>query len=155
MITVDGKHLQTVTETGIYGFFGDYRFLSNFHETRLIVDGIVFNSSESAYMAQKTTDPEIRKYIAALTGPEAKKFAKTIFLREDWDYYRVLAMDKVVLQKFLQNPGLADMLIKTGDKYLEETNYWNDKFWGVCKGEGLNMLGHVLMHVRQLATSNN
>jgi predicted NAD-dependent protein-ADP-ribosyltransferase YbiA (DUF1768 family) len=27
-------------------------------------------------------------------------------------------------------------------------NYWNDKFWGICKGVGENHLGKILMQIR-------
>jgi predicted NAD-dependent protein-ADP-ribosyltransferase YbiA (DUF1768 family) len=29
-----------------------------------------------------------------------------------------------------------------------EGNTWNDRFWGVCRGSGLNHLGRILMEVR-------
>ena len=40
-------------------------------------------------------------------------------------------------------------LIQTGDAYLEETNSWNDTYWGVCDGKGENILGHMLMKLRK------
>ena len=37
-----------------------------------------------------------------------------------------------------------------GDKHkaYEETNHWNDTYWGVCNGVGQNMLGRMLMFIR-------
>jgi predicted NAD-dependent protein-ADP-ribosyltransferase YbiA (DUF1768 family) len=52
------------------------------------------------------------------------------------------------LDKFSRNYQLGDLLIETGDKYLEETNHWKDKIWGVCDGVGKNWLGKILMDVR-------
>ena len=43
---------------------------------------------------------------------------------------------------------LAQKLIETGNAKLVEGNCWGDKFWGVCKGEGKNNLGLILMKVR-------
>ena len=40
------------------------------------------------------------------------------------------------------------MLIATGDAQLMHTNSWNDKFWGICRGEGENRLGMMLMSIR-------
>ena len=40
------------------------------------------------------------------------------------------------------------MLQETRDFYLEETNWWNDTFWGVCNRKGKNILGHLLMKIR-------
>ena len=44
--------------------------------------------------------------------------------------------------------GRLARLLETGDVYLEETNTWGDVFWGVCNGKGENMLGQVLMLIR-------
>lgn len=55
----------------------------------------------------------------------------------------------VVKSKFEQNSDLKDKLIATGDEYLEEGNTWNDTYWGVCRGKGKNILGKILMRVRE------
>lgn len=144
-----------VTPFGIYGFFGDYRFLSNFQTAPLRLegswaDGLVYPTSEHAYMALKTEDLAVRHQISQLeTGAAAKRFGRTIVLREGWDgALRLEAMLAVLRAKFRQNPELATKLLATGLLYLEETNDWNDVFWGVCRGRGLNMLGKMLMQVR-------
>lgn len=38
--------------------------------------------------------------------------------------------------------------LKTIKEDIEQTNYWYDRFWGVCKGEGKNILGKMLMNIR-------
>lgn len=40
-------------------------------------------------------------------------------------------------------------LLETGDAMLIEGNTWGDTFWGVCNGQGLNVLGNLLMEIRQ------
>ena len=55
---------------------------------------------------------------------------------------------KFALRCKFQVPELREKLLATGDEELIEGNWWNDKFWGVCKGEGCNMLGLILMEVR-------
>ena len=35
-------------------------------------------------------------------------------------------MRDVVWANFLQNPELGENLLATGDRYLEETNWWGD-----------------------------
>jgi predicted NAD-dependent protein-ADP-ribosyltransferase YbiA (DUF1768 family) len=57
-------------------------------------------------------------------------------------------MYSIVLDKFTRNSKLGDLLIETGDRYLEETNHWGDKIWGVCDSVGTNWLGKILMDVR-------
>ena len=57
-------------------------------------------------------------------------------------------MSSIVFEKFYRNKELRKKLLETGDRYLEETNWWGDDFWGVCNGEGRNELGKILMKVR-------
>lgn len=138
-----------VTDDAIHGFFMEHRCLSNFHEAPLTIDGITYPSSEHAYMAQKSLNRDVQLEISMIVGSnKAKKFGQNIVLRPDWEYYRVAAMLQVLFRKF-EDHDLAMVLLNTGDKYLEETNWWNDKFWGVCNGKGLNMLGKCLMIVRE------
>lgn len=149
IINPDGSRQPTVTADGIYGFFGEYRFLSNFHECNISYDGVTYKSSEALYMALKTTDSNLRQHIASLNPSAAKKFGRTIQLRPHWDDVKSIAMTVAVSNKFYQNTALAAALLETGDKYLEETNNWGDTYWGVCDGKGINMLGKVLMYIRE------
>jgi len=57
-------------------------------------------------------------------------------------------MFEVVLAKFGCSEILADALLSTGDEKLIEGNTWNDRYWGVCDGKGLNKLGGILERVR-------
>lgn len=140
----------TKTLFGIYGFFGEYRFLSNFEPARIVLsDGLIYPTSEHAYMAQKTLDMALREEIANQATPgRAKKMGAAVPLREDWAEYRLLAMLEVIRAKFNQNPALRAKLLATKMLYLEETNNWDDRFWGVVDGVGLNLLGKTLMQVR-------
>lgn len=147
MQIIRGERVSTVTESAIRGFYGPYAFLSNFHPCTVCIEGISFPSSEHAYMALKTLDREQRLVLAALSSPgKAKKFGRALKLRPDWDSFRLMAMLQVLMEKF-KDPVLAKLLLATGDRYLEETNNWGDRFWGV-DGEGANFLGKLLMLVR-------
>lgn len=145
-----GQRHSTVTEFGIYGFFGQgYRFLSNFAAAPLELDGIRYPTSEHAYMAEKVIDREERLRLAALPTPgAARRAGQLVVMRSDWDIYKPHAMLRVVRAKFRQNPDLAQRLLDTGTRYLSEDNSWGDRYWGVVQGEGLNMLGKTLMQVR-------
>jgi ribA/ribD-fused uncharacterized protein len=130
-------------------FIGEYSFLSNFYDSSIIIDGKLFKTVEHAYQAHKTLDSEdFEKIRKSKTPSEAKKIGRTVSLREDWDSVKVSLM-KVFLQKKFENPFLADLLVSTQDALLIEENFWNDKFWGVCRGSGKNMLGKLLMEVRE------
>lgn len=136
---------------GIHGFFGEYRFLSNFHLAPIVYNGILYPSNEHAYQAQKTLDIGVRKKIAELSEPrQAKRAGRDINLRPYWEEVKVRVMVDITVLKFFGYEELADRLRATGDCYLEETNTWGDRFWGVCEGTGENMLGIILMGVREL-----
>jgi predicted NAD-dependent protein-ADP-ribosyltransferase YbiA (DUF1768 family) len=79
----------------------------------------------------------------------AKKFGTQIPIREDWDDVKVDIMKEIVESKFNENPDLKEKLLATGGLYIEETNWWNDTFWGVCNGVGKNRLGNILMELRE------
>ena len=49
---------------------------------------------------------------------------------------------------------LALRLVETGTEELVEGNDWGDTYWGVCKGTGKNMLGKILMEVREELKKN-
>ena len=58
-------------------------------------------------------------------------------------------MKEIIRRKFSQHPDLADKLVATGQKELQEGNNWGDTFWGISNGKGQNNLGIILMEVRE------
>jgi len=136
-------------EHNIKGFFDNYRFLSNFEPCDVLFDGIIYPSSENAYQAAKSLDIEVRKKFVDISSTDSKKLGKIVEIRPDWNNIKLDIMYSIVFDKFTRNSKLGDQLIETSDKYLEETNYWKDTFWGVCNGVGKNWLGRILMDVRE------
>ena len=132
----------------IKGFFGQYRWLSNFHIAEVVYEGLDFPSSENAYQACKSLDPEIRKKFQSITPSEAKKLGRKIPMREDWEGVKLKVMSDVCEWKFTKHSDLREALLETGDKYIEETNHWKDTFYGVCNDIGQNHLGKILMEIR-------
>jgi ribA/ribD-fused uncharacterized protein len=135
-----------------HAFRGEYAFLSNMHPCQVDFLGRSYPSSENAYQAQKTLNEELRHYFTLISPTQAKKKAKDpsfLVIRDEWDKIRRLAMLEVVSAKFNQNPELKAKLLATGDMELVEYNYWNDRYFGVCRGEGENWLGRILMYVRK------
>ncbi len=128
-------------------FDGEYAFLSNFYETPIFYKDLLYQNSEAAFQAQKC--PRRAHEFCVLPPGKAKKLGRKVELRIDWDLVKNAVMHDVVKAKFTQNPDLRKKLIDTGYEELVEGNYWNDKYWGVCNGEGLNMLGKILMVVRE------
>lgn len=136
-------------ELKIEFFESKFRFLSNFFICEVPYDQFLFNSSESAYQAQKTQDIVIQKSFIPLSPLEAKRKGKQILLRHDWENVKERFMFDIVLNKFSFNPNLQKKLLETGSLILEEGNTWRDAYWGIYNGYGLNRLGIILMQVRK------
>lgn len=137
-------------EENIKGFFGPYRFLSNFEfcPNGVEFEGLMYMSSEAAYQSAKIANIQDRKRFTTLSALDSKREGRKLDIREDWTDVKDDVMYRVLVSKFTRNGGLKNILLDTGDKYLEETNYWNDQYWGVCEGVGENKLGQTLMKVR-------
>jgi ribA/ribD-fused uncharacterized protein len=140
----------------ILGFKDRYVFLSNFFVRDLEMHGLIFKSSEHAFMWHKSEDEEYRHAIlTARTPRDAKRLGnndrlvKLNLLRSDWrdDAVRVKVMYEVLKAKY-RDKELWTWLQSTEARYLEETNWWNDIFWGRCNGIGANHLGRLSMCVR-------
>lgn len=129
-------------------FIGEYRWLSNFWLTPIILDDVTYPSVENAYQAAKTMDVDARTPFSVCTPKEAKSLGRLVLMRSDWPNVKLTIMEELVRQKFNTDP-LRAALIATGNAELIEGNHWNDTFWGVCRGVGYNHLGRILMRVRQ------
>lgn len=137
-------------------FDGNYAFLSNFFPAEVELDGKIYPSVEHAYQAAKTFDPEIREKVRTLNTPnKAKQAGKSMKLRPDWENVKLGIMENLVRQKFTKHITMKANLLATGDDELVEGNWWGDRFWGVCKGSGLNHLGRILMRVREELRNGN
>lgn len=134
---------------GLYGFMGLSRYLSNFfiEPDGSHVEG-EFQRAKAAISSQRewfhTSWPD-----GPLKPPaHCKAIGRKVTLRPDWEDVKVGIMTFYVTKKFKDHAALAQRLMSTGTLYLEETNTWGDKFWGVCDGKGQNILGEILMGVR-------
>lgn len=138
-------------------FQNEYRFLSNFYPCEIKYGDIVFPTLEHAYVAAKTKDIDIRKEISqfsSCTAGRAKRFGRTLQMRNNWDFIKIEIMRKLLKRKF-SNPNLTRLLLNTGNKILIEGNFWHDNFWGECYCPKCkyrrkeNRLGKLLMKVRR------
>lgn len=129
----------------IDSFSGEHAILSNFHSAIVELDGIYFPSVEHAYQAAKTLDTDVRRKIAKMSAGQAKRAGRSVKLRPNWEEIKVNVMWDLLVQKFQFNNGFGFWLLGTGDAELIEGNHWGDTYWGVCRGEGQNMLGILLM----------
>lgn len=130
-------------------FKDNYFFLSTFYvcPINLNINGkdCSFTNVEAAYQAQKV--PEIADKFSQVKGLEAKRMeGKLKISRNDWDSYHLFAMANALHAKF--NNKMLLLLLKQIKDPIIHDNYWEDQYWGVYKGSGKNILGKLLMNIR-------
>lgn len=128
--------------------FGEF---SNFAPFPITLDGTRWPTTEHYFQAQKFDNPEYREKIRSENSPmQAARLGRDRKqkLRRDWESVKVGIMRAAVLAKFTQHAELRDLLLSTGNaKIVEHTE--NDDYWGDGgDGTGKNMLGRILMDVR-------
>lgn len=138
----------------IKSFDGAYRFLSNFWPAEVRFNRETYPTTEHAYQAAKTLDPEEQTQIREAPTPgKAKRYGRYAKKREDWNHIKIGVMRELLRQKFAI-PELRRMLLETGNENIIEGNTWNDKFWGMAMNangdpvEGENHLGRLIMKIR-------
>lgn len=140
--------MQTIS---FYRTTDDYGEFSNFSPHPIHVDGALWPTSEHYFQAQKFHDAGYRERIrrahspmdAAMLGRDRRQK-----LRTDWESVKVGIMRAALRAKFTQHADLAALPLSTGGaKLVEHTT--NDSYWGDGgDGRGRNMLGQLLMQVR-------
>lgn len=158
----DWRSYHRVDSLTIFGFFDEYRFLSNFHLCSVLYDGVMWPSSEHAYMAAKCFkkfengtcfyDKTKYKDITNMSCAQVKRWGEGVVLRDDWENVKTNLMYSICLDKFTRNTDIRKKLNETENKTLIEANDWGDSYWGfdVKKNKGKNYLGQVLMKVRDV-----
>lgn len=130
-------------------FRAEYFFLSNFFP-----GGGALPTAEHQFQARKTLVPMEAIYImSSPTAAAAKARGRATTLRPDWEEIKIDVMYEVLQLKFSVEP-IRQQLLATEDAELIEGNTWGDTFWGVCRGEGLNILGELLMILRDEIRGN-
>lgn len=133
----------------IAGFFGEYRWLSNFWPCEVCYNNITFPSVEHAYVYAKCilTDKQLNELLN-LTPGGAKRLGRTAPANPQFSQNKLAIMKKLLEIKF-SHSTLQKQLIATYPAALIEVNNWGDTFWGVNEqGSGLNHLGVLLEQVR-------
>jgi len=135
-----------------------YNCFSNFYKTNINLDGKIWPTSEHYFQAMKFDDPVIQEKIRnASTASQAAKMgrSRSIPIKDNWNSIRDDTMYKVVKAKFTQNKNLRDILLSTGTEDLVEASPY-DSYWGWGpKKDGKNMLGKILMIIRDELRSAN
>lgn len=133
----------------IRGFFGRNAWLGNSYPVKFRLHGMFWKSVDHYIFACRAIKESDRDAVRnAKTPIEARVISKEIKWRPDWKEADAKNVNEAVEAKFTQNAELGRKLIYTRDIELVHENRWNDKLWGVCDDEGENLLGKLLMEVR-------
>jgi N-glycosidase YbiA len=124
-------------------------FMSNYYKARFYIYGRWWICVEAPYQAKKCVNPaDFDAIHQATKANDARNLGQQVEMRPDWNDIRVDVMYECCLAKFLQHKDLRDQLMATGEEELIEDSPY-DSFWGCGpKGDGKNMLGQVLMRIR-------
>lgn len=139
-----------------YSVTDDYGFLSNFAPAPFRLRGHTWATTEHYFQAQKFAGTPYEKRVRdAKTPMIAARIGRdrSLPLRRDWESVKVSVMRDAVLAKFTQRDDLRFQLLATGDAALIEHTE-NDDYWGDGgDGSGRNMLGRILVEVRETLRS--
>jgi ribA/ribD-fused uncharacterized protein len=158
--------------SGIINSFRDeYRFLSNFYDSVIIINNKLYKTVEHWYQASKADNEILHEYVRNLpkAGDTKRVWKKKniiipikgmkdgmmlpVKMRVDFHDIKVDIMRQGLKCKF-EILSLRKLLNQTKGKMLIEGNTWHDNFWGdcscdICKNiEGKNWLGKLLMEER-------
>lgn len=128
-----------------------YGCFSNFSKHGFELESKYWMTSEHYFQAKKFEGTEYEEMIRLLENPmRAAEFGRnrTLPLRKDWEFIKDDIMRTAVFEKFSQNESVKDVLLGTEtEEIVEKTT--TDYYWGCGKnGDGKNMLGKILMEVR-------
>lgn len=139
----------------IDSFKKENHFLSNFYQSPVPYQGLIYPNAEAAFQAQKCEREEDKvKYTLIKNPVRAKQMGKKEpNLPENWRELSYEIMLEILRAKF-SSPEMREKLLATGDAELVEGNNHHDNLWGDCtcprcaSKVGQNRLGKLLMRVR-------
>lgn len=130
----------------------------------LLVNDIRILTSEALYQSCRFPDrPDIQRMIIGQNSPMTAKMVTKPYqniCRSDWAQVRVKIMRWCLRVKLAQNfKQFSELLLSTGNNPIVEESR-RDNFWGAnpVNGDtlvGMNVLGRLLMEVRDEIASNN
>jgi ribA/ribD-fused uncharacterized protein len=133
-----------------------YGAFSNLYRRPVTFEGVVFPTSEHAYQAGKARKPAVRDWILSAPTPAlAAMAAHGLYVWDvapDWAQTKFDRMRQVLRAKFDQHEDLRQLLMSTGNARLVEVGTVNNavnRLWGEVDGKGDNMLGVMLMELRE------
>lgn len=132
-----------------------YGAFSNLFRRAIVFEGREYPTAEHAYQAGKARKEIVREWILSAPSPSLVAMAAhglyTWDISPEWSRIKFDRMREVLRTKFTQHEDLKALLLSTGEARLVEaarTDNLVNRTWGEVNGKGLNMLGVLLMEVR-------
>ena len=128
-----------------------FGYLSNFFPSSIKLNGKTWKTTEHYFQAQKFAGTKWESEIRMANSPgiaarEGRR--RDLPLRRYWESVKDNIMREAIWAKFSQHEELRNKLLATGDAELVEHTY-KDKYWADGgDGSGKNMLGRILMEIR-------
>ncbi|KSB91117.1 hypothetical protein AS593_06025 [Caulobacter vibrioides] len=129
---------------------------SNLYRREIEFEGDGYKTSEHAYQAGKARKPEVKAWLMAAPSPALLAMAAHGLYYWDiapgWSKIKFDRMRRILRAKFTQHGDLAELLLSTGQARLVESATEDNavnRLWGEVNGVGQNMLGVMLMELRE------
>jgi len=133
-----------------------YGAFSNLYRRPIVFEGATYPTSEHAYQAGKARKSAVRDWLLAAPSPALVAMAAHGLYYWDivpgWSTNKFSRMREVLMAKFTQHDDLRELLVSTGNARLVESATVDNEVnrtWGKVNGQGKNMLGILLMEVRE------
>lgn len=135
----------------ITAFDKEYEFLSNDYECEIPVveDELVFTNITSALIAKKSNDIGTRRKFTRFSAAKARKKESSIPENDYWEENKDDILYDLLKIKFTHNKDLKSKLLATHLHDLINNVTYPDTYYGVRFGEGKNVLGKLLMKLRE------
>jgi ribA/ribD-fused uncharacterized protein len=132
-----------------------YGAFSNLLRRTMVFEGCEYPTAEHAYQAGKARKEAVRDWILSAPTPSLVAMAAhglyTWDINPDWSRTKFDRMREVLRAKFTQHEDLKQLLLSTENARLVEagrTDNAVNRTWGEVNGKGMNMLGVLLMEIR-------
>ncbi|XHH29708.1 NADAR family protein [Xanthomonas euroxanthea] len=159
MINYNKTTIHSIMADDIYFYRASerpYGVFSNLYRRELVFEGELYPTAEHAYQAGKARKPAVKAWLMSAPSPALLAMAAHGLYYWDiapgWSTTKFNRMKQVLLAKFTTSDDLRELLLSTGDRRLVEaatTDTPVNRLWGEVNGNGKNMLGVLLMEVRQ------
>ena len=135
-----------------YKEFGELGFLASYSNHGFQINGVYYPTVEHYYQASKFDDEKLKKKILSCKTPrEASEIGRDRNNKRipNFRKMKIQKMYEANLEKFRQNPEIAEKLLNTGNEEIREMTV-KESFWGIGPNQtGENQMGKILMRVRE------